>query len=110
MTDAIEIDKVGSQIDVLPTLLNLFGIEYDSRLIVGKDILSDYIDMDSNEIKLETRLAEDLGLNSYEFMSVIGEIEEEFDVELDEREIVKLISIADLLDYISNFKEENVFA
>ena len=75
-----------------------------------KDILSDYIDMDSNEIKLETRLAEDLGLNSYEFMRVIGEIEEEFDVELDEREIVKLISIADLLDYISNFKEENVFA
>lgn len=75
-----------------------------------KDILSDYIDMDSNEIKLETRLAEDLGLNSYEFMSVIGEIEEEFDVEVDEREIVKLISIADLLDYISNFKEENVFA
>lgn len=37
----IQIDKVGSQIDVLPTLLNLFGIEYDSRLIVGQDILSD---------------------------------------------------------------------
>ena len=35
------VNKVGSQIDVLPTLLNLFGIEYDSRLIVGKDILSD---------------------------------------------------------------------
>ena len=42
MNKKIEIDKVGSQIDVLPTLLNLFGIEYDSRLIVGKDILSDY--------------------------------------------------------------------
>lgn len=37
----IEVNKVGSQIDVLPTLLNLFGIEYDSRLIIGKDILSD---------------------------------------------------------------------
>ncbi len=37
----VEVDKVGSQIDVLPTLLNLFGIEYDSRLIIGKDILSD---------------------------------------------------------------------
>lgn len=36
----VEVNKVGSQIDVLPTLLNLFGIEYDSRLIVGKDILS----------------------------------------------------------------------
>ena len=41
MTSPIEVNKVGSQIDVLPTLLNLFGIEYDSRLIVGKDILSD---------------------------------------------------------------------
>ena len=42
MEEKIEIDKVGSQIDVLPTLLNLFGISYDSRLLVGKDILSDY--------------------------------------------------------------------
>ena len=40
-TETVEVDKVGSQIDVLPTLLNLFGVEYDSRLIVGKDILSD---------------------------------------------------------------------
>lgn len=41
MKEPIIVDKLGSQIDVLPTLLNLFGIEYDSRLIVGKDILSD---------------------------------------------------------------------
>lgn len=37
----VEIDKICNTIDVLPTVLNLFGIEYDSRLIVGKDILSD---------------------------------------------------------------------
>ncbi len=42
MEEPIVIDKVGSQTDVLPTLLNLFGVEYDSRLIIGKDILSDY--------------------------------------------------------------------
>lgn len=36
----VEVDKVCNTIDVLPTVLNLFGIEYDSRLIVGKDILS----------------------------------------------------------------------
>ncbi len=41
MEETIEVDKVGSQIDVLPTLLNLFDIEYDSRLIIGQDILSD---------------------------------------------------------------------
>ena len=41
MEEPIIVDKVGSQIDVLPTLLNLFDIPYDSRLIVGQDILSD---------------------------------------------------------------------
>ena len=38
--ETIEIDKVGSQIDVLPTIYNLFEVSYDSRLIIGKDILS----------------------------------------------------------------------
>ena len=35
-----KISKVGMSIDVLPTVLNLFGMEYDSRTIMGKDILS----------------------------------------------------------------------
>ena len=39
--DKIKVDKVGSQIDVLPTLYNLFGVKYDSRLIIGKDIMAD---------------------------------------------------------------------
>ena len=36
----VDVDKVGMSIDVLPTVYNLFGIDYDSRLIMGKDILS----------------------------------------------------------------------
>lgn len=36
----VTVDKVGMSIDVLPTVLNLFGINYDSRIIMGKDILS----------------------------------------------------------------------
>lgn len=35
------IDKVAMNIDVLPTLLNMFDISYDSRLIIGKDIMAD---------------------------------------------------------------------
>lgn len=34
------IDNYASNIDILPTMLNLFGFEYDSRLLIGKDILS----------------------------------------------------------------------
>ncbi len=36
----VKVPKVGMSIDVLPTVLNLFGIKYDSRIIMGKDILS----------------------------------------------------------------------
>lgn len=33
-------DNYCSNIDILPTILNLFGVEYDSRLFMGEDILS----------------------------------------------------------------------
>ena len=36
-----EVNKVVSGIDILPTVLNLFGISYDSRLLMGKDIFSE---------------------------------------------------------------------
>ncbi len=35
------IDKVVAGIDLLPTIYNLYGIDYDSRLFMGKDIFSD---------------------------------------------------------------------
>jgi len=40
MKESVKVEKYASNIDVLPTILNLFGIEYDSRLLIGKDILS----------------------------------------------------------------------
>ena len=41
MKEPIKVNKIGSSLDILPTVLNLFGVEYDSRLLIGKDILSD---------------------------------------------------------------------
>lgn len=38
--NAPTIDKPCFSADILPTLLNLFGFEYDSRLLMGSDILS----------------------------------------------------------------------
>lgn len=42
MAQPVVIDKPCSNVDVLPTVSNLFGLEYDSRLLMGNDILSDY--------------------------------------------------------------------
>lgn len=37
----IVVDEPVYSLDILPTLSNLFGVEYDSRLLVGRDIFSD---------------------------------------------------------------------
>lgn len=37
----VKVTKYVSSIDVLPTIYNLFGIKYDSRLLMGRDALSD---------------------------------------------------------------------
>lgn len=41
MEEPVVIEKPCYSIDVIPTLSNLFGLEYDSRLLAGRDILSD---------------------------------------------------------------------
>ena len=37
----IEVDEYCCNVDVLPTILNLWGFEYDSRLLAGTDVFSD---------------------------------------------------------------------
>ena len=39
--EPVVVEKTGSSIDILPTLTNLFGFTYDSRLMSGRDLLSD---------------------------------------------------------------------
>ena len=40
MEEPVEVDKVCCQVDILPTVSNLLGLEYDSRMLAGSDILS----------------------------------------------------------------------
>ena len=41
MQEPIVVDKACCSVDLLPTLLNLFGFDYDSRMYAGRDIFSD---------------------------------------------------------------------
>lgn len=41
MEEPLIIDKPSSSLDIIPTLSNLLGLEYDSRLLMGTDIFSD---------------------------------------------------------------------
>ncbi len=39
--EKVEVNKVISSLDILPTIYNLYGLTYDSRLLMGRDIFSD---------------------------------------------------------------------
>ncbi len=41
MEEPVQVDKPCCQVDILPTISNLLGLEYDSRMLSGRDILSD---------------------------------------------------------------------
>ena len=45
LAENIVVDEYCSTADILPTLLNLFGVDYDSRLLAGTDVLSSGIHM-----------------------------------------------------------------
>ena len=40
-TETVTVDKACCSLDVMPTVLNLMGVEYDSRLYMGHDMLSE---------------------------------------------------------------------
>ena len=47
------------------------------------DIICSYVEVEKDNIRPESRFMEDLGFTSYDFMSMLGEIEDEFDVEIE---------------------------
>ncbi len=69
-----------------------------------KELIANYVDADPATITEESRFIEDLGFNSYMFMSLLGEVEDEFDITVDEQEVIKLHTIADAMDYIKKLQ------
>ena len=63
------------------------------------EILSKYT---KEEITAESTLVNDLGLSSFDIVSIVTAFEDEFDIEISDRDIRKLVSVADIMDYIEN--------
>ena len=66
-----------------------------------KEILCQYVDVAPEKITEDSRFMEDLGFNSYDFMSLVGEVEEKYDIEVEEREVVQIKTVKDAMDYIA---------
>ena len=70
-----------------------------------KELICEYVDVNPSDIKEESRFIEDLGFNSYDFMSMVGEIEEKCDVEVEEREVVNVKTVKDAVEYIRSLQD-----
>ena len=70
-----------------------------------KELICEYVDVNPSDMKDEARFIEDLGFNSYDFMSMVGEIEEKFDVEVEEREVVNVKTVKDAVEYIRSLQD-----
>lgn len=66
-----------------------------------KEIICQYVDVAPEKITGDSRFMEDLGFNSYDFMSLVGEVEEKYDIEVEEREVVQIKTVKDAMDYIA---------
>ncbi len=64
-----------------------------------KETLSEYVDTPAEEITEDSKLIEDLGMNSFQFMSLLGDLEEQYDVVVDETEVNNIQTVGEACEY-----------
>ncbi len=69
-------------------------------------IISEYQGLPAESIKEDSRLVGDLGLSSYDVISLIGRFEDEFDIEIPDRKIKMMKTINDVVEFIEAATEE----
>ncbi len=66
------------------------------------EIISDNLNIDPNKINRDTNIIEDLHADSLDVVSIITELEDEFNFEFDDSLITQIKTVGDLIDYINS--------
>lgn len=69
------------------------------------EIIMNYVEVEKEDIKPESRFMEDLGFSSFDFMSMLGEIEEEFDLEIVQEEAADIRTVQEAIDYLEKISD-----
>lgn len=67
-----------------------------------KDALVESLNVDGEEIKLESNLKDDLGIDSLAAVELSLDLETEFDVEISDEELAALVSVEDIVKLIES--------
>lgn len=64
------------------------------------NLLMEYVEVEEKALTEEVQPIRDLHLNSYDFISIIGKLEGELGIEIDERELRNLSTLGELDAYV----------
>ncbi len=65
-----------------------------------------YVEVDPESITRDSRLVEDLGLTSFDIMSMLGELEDTLEVEIEQADAAKIVTVGDAVDYLETLVQE----
>lgn len=68
------------------------------------EIITNYVEVKQEDIKPESRFMEDLGFSSFDFMSMLGEVEDELDVEIDPEKTANIRTVQEAADYLETLQ------
>ena len=63
-------------------------------------IIAEVLNVDAQEVTMDTRFVEDLGADSLDIFQIIMGIEEEFDIEMPSEEVEQIVSVGDAVEEI----------
>lgn len=69
-------------------------------------IICNYVEVEPENVHPESRFMEDLGFTSFDFMSMLGEVEDEFDIEIDEHEAANIRTVGEAVKYLEKLQAE----
>lgn len=67
-----------------------------------KKITAEQLNVNENEITLETSFVDDLGADSLDLVDLMMALEEEFDIEVTEDEVENLKTVGDAVDFVKS--------
>ncbi|MCR5771731.1 MAG: acyl carrier protein [Butyrivibrio sp.] len=68
---------------------------------IFKNLLAQYCDIEPKDMKNDMRLTEDLGLSSFDLMSFLGDMEDNFDIEIDPENLANVTTLSEALQLVN---------
>ena len=71
-----------------------------------RDVVVEQLSVSPDQVKLDSKIIEDLGADSLDVVELVMALEEKFGIEIPDSESEKLVSIKDVVDYIENLPKK----